>query len=339
MVLFLLSHLRDARSRSAVWEFDPVECPGCRTFHTVCSACCSIRNSEWWRTARLYLLAVVGLVMMWRDPALRLYALSLAGVGRLVSLELDAVLHVVGAVRARLRDSSCRLFRMLAPTIAVAIDRLHGIAARAAVAGLLAVSLVIAVSVSLTRRRRSSSTIRTVCRRWCRPCRAPRALDVSLPTFTEEDWLEAPGSPNRLDRRFRGRRRRHHARDSFEPDLPRVGRQRRRPFSLFGATAQRFRRRPQRRPRCQSASRRGVQRPTRSPGARSMRARLRAVDLHAWRRLSGVPLQSALTVAVSRQGESLSSGKAGEVGPSFELPEGEWKRACGSMAQRIVPAS
>jgi hypothetical protein len=54
-------------------------------------------------------------------------------------------------------------------------------------------------------------------------------------------------------------------------------------------------------------------------------ARLRAVDLHAWRRLSGVPLQSALTVAVSRQGESLSSGKSGEVGPSFELPEGEWE--------------
>jgi hypothetical protein len=270
----------------------------------------------------VYLLALVGLVMMWKDAALRIYALSLAAVAGAFLLSSTRFYMWWGGSSAPARFF-VPVIPLLAPMIAVAIERLKGLAGRAAVAGLLTVSVVIAgVCVAqpkapfLFNDPHGLSAL-------VQAAQGAAPLNLGLPVFTEEDWFRPLGllvgwlaafGAGVFVAQFAIRSRR--IRSSWGAAATTV--------FVFGATATAF---EGGRTVVHDANRRAAVAFNGQLGA--MRgfdaARLRAVDLHNWRRLSGAPLYSALTLAITRQGESASPGAAGEVGPPFELPEGDYE--------------
>ncbi len=270
----------------------------------------------------IYLLAVAGLVMMWRDPALRLYASSLVGVAALFLLSSTRFYMWWGGSSAPARFF-VPVVPLLAPMIAIAIDRLHGIAGRAAVAGLLIVSLAVAAVCVAEPKAPFLFNDPHGLSALAHAIQGAAPLDIGLPTFTEEDWLRPFGlligwltafgiGVGVTMTAIRSRR----VSSTWGAAATTV--------LVFGATASAF---EGGRTVSHDVNRRAAV--VLGGQLAAMRefdaARLRAVDMHTWRRLSGTSLNSALTLAVSRPGESPSFGRAGEVGPPFELPEGEYE--------------
>ncbi len=291
----------------------------------------------------VYGLALVGLVMMWKDAGLRAYASSLAAAAALFLLSSTRFYMWWGGSSAPARFF-VPVIPLLAPMIAIAIDRLHGIAGRAAVTGVLIVSLAIAAMCVAEPKAPFLFNDPHGLSALVQSLQGPAPLNLGLPTFTEENWLRPLGllvgwlaafgiGVGVTIAAIRSRR----VGSSWGAAATTV--------LVFGATASAF---EGGRTIGHDVNRKAAV--VLSGQLAALRefdaARLRAVDVHAWRRVSGPSLNSALTLGVSRQGESLSTGKAGEVGSPFELPEGEWEARvwldgasslAGELTARLAP--
>lgn len=263
----------------------------------------------------IYVLALAGLVMMWRDARLRAFAAGLTLVGAAFLLSTTRFYMWWGGSSAPARFL-VPVVPLLAPGIAVAVDRLRGVAGRAAVFVLLLASLgIAAVCLAPPRAGYLFSDPHGVAG-LVQAMQGSAPLDASLPTFTEEHWhaplvlllmwLSAIGVGAAVTAVAV---RSTLARSSWAAAATAILAAGATAGVLVGGRAVTSRAR---------VAARGQLELMHAYDA----ARLRPLDLERLRRLSVPELFSALTVAVRRDPDSASGGLFDDP---FELPEGEYE--------------
>jgi len=135
----------------------------------------------------VYALALAGLVIMLRDAALRPFAFALTFVGGAFLLSTTRFYMWWGGASAPARFLVPTL-PLVAPAVAVGIDRLRGIAGRGVVALTLLLSLAVsAVCLASPNAAFLYSDPHGVAG-IVAAVQGSAPLDISLPTFTEENW-------------------------------------------------------------------------------------------------------------------------------------------------------
>jgi hypothetical protein len=135
----------------------------------------------------VYLLALAGFVIMWRDRRLRTFGAGIALAAAAFLLSTTRFYMWWGGSSAPARFL-VPLIPLFAAAIAIAIDRLRGIGGRALVAGTMTVSIAVAIVCLWTPRASLLFNDPHGRSALVEALQGGAPLDYALPTFTEEQW-------------------------------------------------------------------------------------------------------------------------------------------------------
>jgi hypothetical protein len=135
----------------------------------------------------VYALAIVGAWLMLRDPRSRLRAAALLGAALAFFISTTRLYMWWGGASAPARFL-VPIVPLLTPFVAAGIARMHGVGARAAVIGSLVVSVAIAVITIGSPGQELLYSAPHGLSALVTSLQGGAPLDLSLPTFTEENW-------------------------------------------------------------------------------------------------------------------------------------------------------